>query len=150
MFQSTLTPLILPLILIDTAAAIAGLRPAQLVGAARHYAHCAAYQTLSPPQADTGGQNIGESVYCFNPCLEAGFGTGGLPDSIPGKYKGKGVQNNVGVQTNCMSCHAAAAFNPKQIQTAPNYSGDRYVDLKDARFKGTLQVDFLWSLSHPN
>lgn len=126
--------------------AIAALRPAQLTGAARHYAHCAAYQTLSPPQPDTGGQNKGESVYCFNPYLEAGFGPGDLPDSIPGQYAGKTVKNNVGVQTNCMSCHAAANFNPKNIPGAPNYSGDRYVDLKDPRFKGTLSVDFLWSI----
>jgi hypothetical protein len=69
-----------------------------------------------------------------------------LPDSIPGKYKGQTVANNVGVQTNCMSCHAAANFNPKNLTTAPNYSGDRYLGLNDPRFKGTLQVDFLWSI----
>lgn len=130
-----------------SSASVAALRPAQLTGAARHYAQCAAYQTLSPPQPDEGGQNKGDSVYCYNPYLEAGFGTSVLPDSIPGTFKGKVVSNNVGVQTNCMSCHAAASFNPKQIPTAPNYSGDRYVDLKDPRFKGTLQTDFLWSIS---
>jgi len=129
-----------------SSAAIAKLRPAALQGAPRHYAHCAAYQTLSPPQPETGGKNVGESVYCYNPYLEAGFGPSDLPDSIPGKYKGQTVANNVGVQTNCMSCHAAANFNPKNLTTAPNYSGDRYLGLNDPRFKGTLQVDFLWSI----
>jgi hypothetical protein len=85
-------------------------------------------------------------VYCYNPYLEAGFGPNNLPDSIPGKFAGKTVQNNVGVQTNCMSCHVAAAFNPKQLPNAPAYAGDRYVDLMDPRFKGTLKTDFLWSI----
>ncbi len=126
--------------------AIAALRPSQLEGAPRHYAHCAAYQTLSPPQPESGGQNKGESVYCYNPYLEAGFSPTDLPDSIPGVYQGKKVANNVGVQTNCMSCHAAANYNPKNLKTAPDYSGDRYLSLTDPRFKGTLQVDFLWSI----
>jgi hypothetical protein len=126
--------------------AIAALRPAILTGAPAHYAMCNAYQNVSPSQPPTGGQNIGESIYCFNPYLEASFGPDDLPDSIPGTYNGQQVKNNVGMQTNCMSCHAAANYNPNGVANAPAYSGDRYRDLNDSRFKGTLQLDFSWSI----
>jgi hypothetical protein len=45
-----------------------------------------------------------------------------------------------------MSCHGAANYNPKNLSTAPDYSGDRYISLTDPRFDGTLKVDFLWSI----
>jgi hypothetical protein len=129
---------------------IAAERPAQLKGAPRNYAHCAGYSMENPPQPNTGGQNVGDSIYCFNPYLEAPFDPGDLPDSIPGMtmFKGQAVKtpNNVGSQTNCMSCHERANYNPNKVKTAPRYSGDRYVDLNDPAFKGTLKVDFLWSI----
>ncbi len=125
---------------------IAQERPAQLQGAARNYAHAPAYSMKNPPQPDTGGQNEGNSVYSYNPWLEAGFSKSVLPDSEPGTYDGNPVPNNVGMQTNCMSCHANANYNPKGIPTAPAYTGDRYVDLNSPQFDGTLQVDFLWSI----
>jgi len=124
---------------------IASLRPPQLKGAPANYAHCGAYSMEYPPQPNTGGKNAGNSVYCYNPYLEAPFGPGDLPDSIAGTYQGKAVANDVGVQTNCMSCHARANFNVSASH-APDYSGDRYVDLDDPQFQGTLQVDFLWSI----
>lgn len=125
---------------------IAALRPAQLTAPARNYAMSLAYSTQNPADPETGGNNNGESVYAYNPYLEAGFDPSILPDSIPGKYQGKTVANNYGVQTNCMSCHEMANFNPKNVPTAPDYTGARYVDLDAAQFKGTLQVDFLWSI----
>lgn len=126
--------------------AIAEDRPAQLTGAPRNYAHAPAYSMLYPPQPNTGGKNEGNSVYAYNPWLEAGFSKSVLPDSIPGTYNGKPVQNNVGIQTNCMSCHAQANFSPQNLPTAPNYTGDRYIDLNSPQFNGTLKVDFLWSI----
>jgi hypothetical protein len=130
--------------------AIAATRPAQLQGAPRNYAHCNAYSMEFPPQPNTGGKNAGESIYCFNPYLEAPFDPSDLPDSIPGMTTVANKQvktpNNVGSQTNCMSCHGRANYNPNNVSTAPNYSGDRYVDLDDPAFKGTLKVDFLWSI----
>lgn len=125
---------------------IASARPAQLTGAARNYAHCTADLMESPPQPDTGGKNVGNSVYCYNPWLEAGFGPGDLPDSQSGTYNGQSVKNDVGMQTNCMSCHAQANFNPNNVANAPDYTGDRYVDLAAPAFKGTVQIDFLWSI----
>jgi hypothetical protein len=126
---------------------IAAQRAPQLAGAARNYAGCTADMMESPPQPETGGSNAGESVYCYNPWLEAGFGPDDLPDSQPGTYQGATVANNVGVQTNCMSCHAAAAFDPDHVPNAPQYSGDRYVDQSSAPFKGTVTTDFLWSIA---
>lgn len=125
---------------------IAKLRPAQLQGAPRNYAMALAYNMVAPVQPYVGGKNAGESVYAYNPWLEAGFGPSDLPDSIPGTFKGKKVQNNFGVQTNCMSCHGAANYTSASSPTAPGYSGDRYIDLNDPRFKKTLKADFLWSI----
>jgi len=129
-----------------SSAPIAALRPAQLAGAARHYAMALAYSNLAPADPYVGDSNAGESIYAYNPYLEAGFGPADLPDSIPGMSGGQPVANNVGTQTNCMSCHGGANYNPANISTAPNYTGDRHVNLDDPRFRGTLQVDFLWSL----
>ena len=126
--------------------AIAKDRPAQLKGAPRNYAHAPAYSMEYPPQPNTGGKHVGNSIYAYNPWLEAGFSPTVLPDSLPGTYHGKPVKNNVGIMTNCMSCHGSANYNPNNLQTAPNDTGDRYVDLDDPRFKGTLKVDFLWSI----
>jgi hypothetical protein len=126
---------------------IADLRPAQLQGAARHYAMSLAYSNLVPTDPYVGGANVGESLYAYNPYLEARFGPAVLTDSIPGyDSNGKVVANNVGVQTNCMSCHGAANYTNGTVNTAPAYSGDRYISLDDPRFRGTLQVDFLWSI----
>ena len=32
------------------------------------------------------------------------------------------------------------------VPTAPKYTADRYIDLTGPQFKGTLKVDFLWSI----
>ena len=127
-------------------------RPEQLQGAARHYAQAVAYSMVSPPQPDTGWkdseENNGiESLYAYNPYLEAGFGPDLLPDSKGGYYDGRAVSNHVGIQTNCASCHANANYNPQRLPNAPKYTGDRYVDLDSEKFDGTLQLDFLWSIN---
>lgn len=126
--------------------AIAEDRPAQLQGPARNYVNSLAYNMVFPPQPVTGGKNEGNSVYAYNPWLEAEFGTKTLPDSEPGVFNGRKVPNNVGMQTNCMSCHARANYNPNKIKNAPDYAGDRYADIKGDEFAGVLTTDFLWSL----
>ena len=131
-----------------SSAAIAALRPGQLRGAARNYAMSLAYTMLSPDQPYVGGANSTPAVYSYNPWLEARLAAADLPDSRPGLGPDGGVApNNVGVQTNCMSCHAQSNYNPGQRSTAPGLTGARYVDLGAAEFVGTLQVDFLWSLA---
>jgi hypothetical protein len=127
--------------------AIAGLRPAQLRGAARSYAMALGYDMTIPGQPNTGGQNVGLMIYTYNPYLEARFGPINLPNSIAGYGPdGKFASNNVGVNCNCMSCHIRANYNPALLNSAPRYAGARYTSLDDLQFTGTLQVDLLWSL----
>jgi hypothetical protein len=99
---------------------------------------------LRPPPPSTGGSNVGESVYCYNPWLEAKFGPKDLPDSHAVTSNGVSATNDVGVQSNCMSCHAQANYSPGS--KGPDYTGDRYVDRSSAEFNGTLLTDFLWSI----
>jgi hypothetical protein len=127
--------------------AIAGQRPPQLQGAARNYAMALAYTLFAPDQPYVGGENAGTPVYAYNPWIEARFGPADLPDSQPQVgADGRLTENNTGVQTNCLSCHVRASYNPNLRATAPRFAGARYTDLGDAQFVGTLQVDFLWSL----
>lgn len=127
---------------------IAAERPAELQGAARNYAMSLAYSMLSPDQPYTGGNNGTPAIYAYNPWLEARLGPADLPDSQPGLAPdGAAAANNCGVQSNCMSCHAQANYNPNSRATAPRPAGARYVDLGAAEFVGTLQVDFLWSIA---
>ncbi len=124
---------------------IASHQPISLNNAAKHYAMALAYNMISPAQPYTGGSNaltknepIKESIYAFNPYLEAGFNAAtfddtaspsnpnnsGANDSIR-KYYSEGYQkvgavrlsekvytggklNRVGIETNCMSCHGQA------------------------------------------
>ena len=128
--------------------AIASRRPAQLRGAARNYAMALAYTMLTPDQPYVGGENSGAPVYTYNPWIEARLGPTELPDSLPGlDPHGGATGNNFGIQSNCMSCHVRANYNPNLRATAPRFSGARYTDLGDAQFVGTLQVDFLWSIA---
>ena len=90
----------------------------------------------------------GAAAYAYNPWIEARFSPADLPDSLPGlDPNGQPAGNDHGVQTNCMSCHAQATYNPNRLPTAPRFAGARYVDLADPKFLGTLQVDFLWSIA---
>jgi hypothetical protein len=132
---------------VPSSAAIAALRPAQLQGAPGNYAMAMAYDMVSPGQPNAGGANMGDAIYAYNPYLEARFGPQSLPDSQMGyDPSGQPAPNNVGVESNCMSCHARANYNPGGVSTAPRYTGARYTDVNDPQFTGTLQVDMLWSL----
>jgi hypothetical protein len=124
--------------------AIAGDRPKQLAGAERNYAAVPGYTMVLPQQPNTGGSNSGESVYAYNPYLEAKFDI--LPASIDGTYQGGLVKNNVGVLSNCMSCHAMASYATREAPNKLRYTGDRYVDLQDPLFRRRLKADFLWSI----
>src|SRR5262249_40248518 len=116
---------------------IADDRPAQLTGVARHYAMAPCYSMVLPDQPITGGLDRGKPVYAYNPYLEA-FMT---PSHL------KSLMNNVGVQSNCMSCHAMACYAKYGTVESEQYIGDQYVDLQqDPRFRGKLKTDFLWSV----
>ena len=134
--------------LAPSSSAIASLRPQQLRGAARNYAMALAYTMQVPDQPQVRGNNSGAAVYAYNPWIEARFAPADLPDSIPGLDPlGRPAANNHGVQSNCLSCHAQANYNPDHLDTAPRFTGTRYVDLADPKFNGTLQVEFLWTIA---
>jgi hypothetical protein len=129
--------------------AIAADRPAALTGgtsAAKNYAMSIGYDMLTTASTNTGGTDNGVPLYVYNPWLEARFGPGALPDSKPWTFDGKTYDNKFGVQTNCMSCHEQANYTNGSVPTAPKYTADRYIDLNGPQFKGTLKVDFLWSI----
>jgi hypothetical protein len=131
-------------------AGIIRARPAQLVGAPAHYTMSIGYQMLEPAQPLTGGDSVGHSFYIYNPYLEAGFSPQSFDDSARVLTNGLVVSNNVGMRSNCMSCHAQANFNPADTlesgHTKPGYIGDTYVDYNDPKFSGVLKTDFLYSI----
>lgn len=118
---------------------VAKHRPIHSDPAALHYAQCSAYEEV---------RRSGESLYCYNPYLEAqqaGF-------INPKKFSltrldGKLVKtpNDVGVQTNCMSCHANANFQGGN--TVNPTMGAGAVDRNTSVFQKTLRLDFLWSFA---
>jgi hypothetical protein len=115
----------------------ASLRPAQLQGAASHYAVSTAYAEVLPNQPISGGTNSGVTAMIgYNPYLEAGFGTPvfAFPNSFNSAY-------TFGVQTNCMSCHALVTADGSL-----GYGTDQYVDMNNPAFINKVQLDFAWSL----
>lgn len=131
--------------------AVADARPAQLKGAAAHYAMSIAYQMVAPNQPVNGGRSVGAPVIAFNPYLEAGlpassFGTPPpLNVGVKNLKTGKVFIGTQGVQTNCMSCHAAATIAAQGGQPL-NYVTNFYFPRNDPAFNKTLQTDFLWSI----
>ena len=128
---------------------IAHKRPRQLDAAARHYSMVIGYSMVAPAQPVTNGRSVGESVYCYNPYLEAGFGPQVF--SVIGEVVqpgGKTTINNVGVRANCMSCHGLAHFDPDKFEQPPYYMGDAYFSITDPPYNTNkkLITDFLWSV----
>ncbi|POA97051.1 hypothetical protein C2134_19050 [Chromobacterium sinusclupearum] len=130
--------------------------------AANHYAMAVAYQMVQPAQPITGGQNTGSSLIAYNPHLEAGFDPGVFQScaSVGGAYaapsdtncnKPDPSINRYGVQSNCMTCHNMAMYNPKtnykdKANRQKPYATDFYMSLQDKAFDGSLKLDFAWSL----
>ncbi|TAE11644.1 MAG: hypothetical protein EAZ95_13350 [Bacteroidetes bacterium] len=119
----------------------ASLRPKSLSPAAAHYAVSTAYAMVWPNQPITGGindKNKTEPIIGYNPYLEAGFGAFGNKNTFGFQY---------GIQTNCMSCHAIAYYNPTGDKAQnPFYTADQYIDMKDKIFVNKVQLDFAWSI----
>jgi len=145
--------------------AIAQARPMKYLDtAAAHYAMAIAYQMVTPAQPITGGTNSGSSLIAYNPHLEASFDPGVFQycASVGGQYSTPSAANcklsdpsinRFGVQTNCMTCHHLAMYNPKidyNINQGANretpYGTNFYMSLTDPAFNGALQLDFAWSL----
>lgn len=122
----------------------ASLRPAQLQGAASHYAVTTAYAMVLPNQPITGGTNTGVMpMFAYNPYLEAGFhGTApekGADFQLPSVLLPKIPQ--FGMQTNCMSCHAMATQS-----NAPGYTTNQYISMDTTMFNNQVLLDFAWSI----
>lgn len=141
---------------------IASIREgANLDRGANHYAMAIAYNMVQPalPYYRDGETDkalkTGQSVYAYNPYLEAGFNdstfmegnayfeTNGYPLTIGGK------KNAWGMQTNCMSCHGQASHsNIPGAKT--HYLADAYFGLEDKYFVSTVRTDFSWALAIKN
>lgn len=126
-------------------ATAASLRPAELKGAARHYAVATAYNMVWPNQPLVGGTNKGvKPNFAYNPYLEPGLG-----DIESAAYMNQlDTAYHWGVQSNCMTCHALAFYKPGASaanQPAP-YSADQYISMADTIYLNKVQVDFAWSI----
>lgn len=143
--------------------AIADVRPLQFLdAAAAHYAMAVAYQMVDPAQPITGGKNVGAPHIAYNPHLEANFDPNVFQfcASVGGKYATPSAGNckltdpsiqRFGVQTNCMTCHHLAMYNPKvdyndKRNREKPYGTDFYMSLTDPVFQGTVKLDFSWSI----
>lgn len=129
--------------------AVAATRPlGQLKGAAAHYAASFAYQMIAPNQPVDGGNNVGKPVIGYNPYLESGFNGSVFGVKVPVIDPTTKVAwvGQVGVQTNCMTCHAMAT-----VAMAPGaqgyYTTSFWIGRNDPLYNGTVQVDFLWSIA---
>ena len=135
---------------------IADARPAQLTGAARHYAMAITYYMVNPKEPyATSEKVIGTPNYGFNPYLEARFGSLGPDISMIHLKGGETISTSVGIRSNCMSCHRMAALNAKTFLDSlangddpdtPSYVGDVYISQTAPEFKDMLLTDFAWSV----
>jgi len=126
--------------------AIADARPGKLKNsddAAAHYAMTVAYSAVEPAQPINGGESVGKSLYAYNPYLEAPFSK-----EVFAKPVMVGSQvNEVGMQSNCISCHMMANYGGHTVDGLPSYIPNAYYPLDAKFFKGNLKLDFAWSLS---
>lgn len=130
-----------------SSADIAAARPDTLTPQAMHYAMAPAYSMLVPAQPLVGGKNVGALVTAFNPYLESGFGTGvfSFQETVQtpdGKGGWTTTTTDLGIQTNCMTCHGLAAWGGRGSGYAANY----YVPRDYWVFDTALDVDFAWSV----
>jgi len=137
-----------------SSSAIAAARPlSALDEAAAHYGMVTAYHMVAPAQPINSGQNVGASVIGYNPHLEAGFdpATFQIFRTINAGDPGREITNRFGVETNCMTCHGLAIYDPTvDYSTGGNrekpYAPDFYLARNDSVLAGSLQLDFAWSI----
>lgn len=134
---------------LPSSSAIGAAIPSQLTGAPAHYAASFAYAMVSPNQPVSGGNSAGSPVVGYNPYLEAGFPMSqfGISRPIYPANGGPSWTGTVGVQTNCMTCHALASVAFASKTALPQYGTDFYIGRDDPAFSGTVQTEFLWSIA---
>lgn len=130
-----------------------------LTGAPAHYAASVAYYMVNPKEGYYDAEQKGEPEYAYNPYLEAPFkptqlmSSGDLsqvetPDGVT-------VPTNIGMRTNCMSCHGMASIDASLFKVGMNpmvnnntpYVGDMYYGLNASIFQDQFLNDFAWSIS---
>jgi hypothetical protein len=106
--------------------------PSSIRAPFNHFDMCAAY-FMTTPVAD---RQAGEPWLCYNPYLESDL-TGLLNTE-------KTIDSEVGVHSNCMSCHRAAVYTAtKQV----DYVANGYLGKDNAAFFGDgVITEFLWSM----
>jgi hypothetical protein len=86
---------------------------------------------VTPPNDPNGKQDL-----CYNPYLETALT--GLDN------KDQSITNGVGIETNCMTCHRAAVWNPSNDN--PPYAIDFYLDPANPKwFDGVTKTEFSWA-----
>jgi hypothetical protein len=95
------------------------------------YVSCTAYYMVTPPNDPKGAQHL-----CYNPYLETALS--GLDN------KDQSSTSGVGVQTNCMTCHRAAVWNPTNDN--PPYAIDFFLDPANPTwFANVTKTEFSWA-----
>lgn len=125
--------------------AIADARPKQLTGAARNYAMASAYQMLVPAQPINGGQNVGGLQAAYNPHLEAEFAPSTFHMQPAVQTPTGGVVTKYGVESNCMTCHGIANYDPRNVGMN-TYGANFYLARDDTFFEGKLKLEFSWAI----
>jgi hypothetical protein len=101
-----------------------------------HYNIAVGYSYTTGPDSPEG-----LNVVCYNPYLEAGFSNKTFPVT-PGQ---------LGIESNCMSCHRTAAWPPPSYVTdQPGFryfTGNGLIKPGDNYFKGMTKVDFVWGFA---
>ena len=97
-----------------------------------HYDVAVGYSFTTGPDS-TSGLN----VVCYNPYLEADFDNSTF--AKPGQ---------LGIESNCMSCHRAAAWPPPTLPNNASYfTGNGILLPNDPYFQGMTKVDFVWGFA---
>lgn len=123
-------------------------RPVQLSPQAAHYGAVQAYFMVRPPQPAYNGTSTGGCQIAYNPYLEASLSKFTKPGIV---INGSDTTfNQVGMRSNCMSCHYGATyqldFDPDAMSQR-NYTGDTYIALNDTMFDGLMRLEFAWSIA---
>lgn len=134
---------------------------------AQHYAVSIGYSMMSPAlpvyvNEPIDIQQAGVSpVYALNPYIEGTFTEAGVfpnQSCILKAYSDESgkmhdyskqfyAKNTDGITSNCMSCHSQAAYPARPFTSAgANFFADQYINRNAPWFKGSVQLDFLWSL----
>ena len=101
-----------------------------------HYNIAVGYSFTTGPDSPEG-----LNVVCYNPYLEAEFSQKTFPVT----------QGQLGIESNCMSCHRTAAWPPPSYVTDQQgfryFTGNGLIKPGDSYFKGMTKVDFVWGFA---